>query len=431
MLQEIPGDDQALRSRAAQLSRSASSLQTAIDQLQAVGRQATSSGTNTVMTSLETALQRKEASLGIARDVMQQASQHLNQLANELEQIDAEAIQQGRRMEATYGHPMAPLTYVEPYVARADNARAQTAAQLVALTHRAPGNGQTAHHGFLRDVWDGTLGDLLSGVDHLATGLWNLTGREIYDRKGADQSWDSVIHGVEYIFTHKKQFAESVPSSLADMQLFHKDFSAWVVATAINVGSLFVGVGEFKAAMRLLDLRVALKAGESVGDTAKLLAQYPAVAARAKILSLPGSTGLWNLGHFQRGFAAEDLVASIWSQKDPGSIHLYSTHPSVDLWNPDLGQVTSVKSIDPAAPTYVNSPSAFYGKLNGYVQKLQDYTPTKLNNGAVTLRDYRLKQLVIVLPETGLTDAQALKINDLLTNPENSDIDIQIVEVPR
>src|SRR5262249_43923799 len=161
-----------------------------------------------------------------------------------------EAVQQRRQMEFAHGHPVSPLIYLEPFMERANEARSQTAAQLSSLAGRAPGAQHGAHHGFLRDVWDGSVGGLISGAEHAAAGAWDLTFRAIYDPHGAGRSWENLVRGVEAAVQHPGQFAEATVNTLTDSDLRHRDLPAWLAATAINVASFFVGAGEAKAVLK-------------------------------------------------------------------------------------------------------------------------------------------------------------------------------------
>ncbi len=426
MLQVIPGDDQALRSRAAQLSAGAASIQTIIDQARSTEQQA-NAGSNPVTSAVASALQHQQTILDAARDVMQQAGQYLNQLANELEQIDAEAVQQRRQVESQPGSAFLELTYLEPFTQRANQARSAAASQLSGLTDRAPGLPHAKHHSFLGDVWDGTIGSILSGLKDLGKGLWDLTGQALYDSHAAERSWANTIHDVEYIAGHKEQFGDAVWNSLIESDLRHRDLPAWIAAMTINVASLFVGIGEAKGALKgLLD---SLKAGQA-GDTAKLLSQYPNLASVIKVL--PSSeAGIWNLQYFVRGFKIEDLVAAMWKADDTSSIHLYPTHPGVDLWNLETSTVTSVKSIDPALPTYANNPSKFASTIDNYAAKLQKFTPETLNRDRALPSYYQNKELVVALPSTGMTPAQASKMSEIVAKYSQQGINITIVEVKR
>lgn len=268
MLQLIPGDDQALRSRAGQLSVVASSIQTVIEHIGSAEQQVKLAGTNTVTAQLTSALRKDQALLGNACSVMQQASQCLNNLAGELEQIDAEAVQQRRQVEASAGHALLELTYLEPYLVRADSARTATANQLTRLTNQAPGLPKPPHHGFLRDVWDGTIGGLLSGLWAAGKGAWDLTGEGFFNEKKWEKSWSDTVRDSEQIGEHPGAFGKAAWDSISESDLRHQDPAAWSVAMLINVASLFVGVGEVNAALKATKLGDALRAMSSVDRTA-------------------------------------------------------------------------------------------------------------------------------------------------------------------
>lgn len=267
VLQLIPGDDQALRSRAGQLSAVASSIQTVIEQVRSAEQQVKLAGTNTLTAKLASALQKDQTLLGNACSVLQQAGQCLNELAVELEQIDAEAVQQRRQVEASPARAFMDLTYLEPYLQRADSARTAAASQLTRLTNQAPGLPRSSHHGFLRDVWDGTLGGLLSGLWGAGKGAWDLTGEGFFNTKEWEKSWSNTIHDADQIGEHPGAFAAAVWDGISESDLRHKDPAAWTVAMVINVASLFVGVGEVKGALELTKIGDALKASEVMGDT--------------------------------------------------------------------------------------------------------------------------------------------------------------------
>lgn len=252
VLQLIPGDDQALRSRAGQLNAVASSIQTVIEQLRSAEQQVKLAGANMMTAKLASALQKDQTLLGNACSVLQQAAQCLNDLAGQLEQIDAEAVQQRRQVEASPARMFTELTYLEPYLQRADSARAIAASHLTRLTNQAPGLPKSSHHGFLRDVWDGTLGGLISGLWGAGKGAWDLTGEAFFNEKEWEKSWSNTIHDVEQIGEHPGAFAKGMWDGISESDLRHKDPAAWTVAMAINVASLFIGAGEVKGALELI-----------------------------------------------------------------------------------------------------------------------------------------------------------------------------------
>lgn len=280
MLQLIPGDDQALRSCAGQLSAVASSIQTVIEHVGLAEQQVKSAGANMVTTKLSSALQKDQTLLGNACSALQQAAQCLNTLAGELEQIDAEAVQQRRQVAASAGHALLELTYLEPYLVRADSARTTAANQLTRLTNQAPGLPKSPHHGFLRDVWDGSIGGLLSGLWGVGKGAWDLTGEGLFNEKKWAKSWSDTARDTEQIVEHPGAFGNAAWDAISESDLRHQDPAAWGVAMAINVASLFVGAGEVNAALKTTRIGDALKvSGLAAGDTSAMLTAHEFSAA--------------------------------------------------------------------------------------------------------------------------------------------------------
>jgi len=121
-------------------------------------------------------------------------------------------------------------------------------------------------------------------------------------------------------------------------------------------------------------------------------------------------------------------VAREWRNASSSSRHLVRNNPGIDLFDPGLDTITSVKSIDPRALSYAEKPGALYSKLNKDALTLRNYNPKSVYGGqTIWAEDIEIRQLVVGLPAEGLSIDHVSSLEKLVGN--FPDLDIQFVVI--
>ncbi|HSX15920.1 MAG TPA: hypothetical protein VLF40_03970 [Candidatus Saccharimonadales bacterium] len=175
-----------------------------------------------------------------------------------------------------------------------------------------------------------------------------------------------------------------------------------------------------------------------LGETGQLIASSPMLEGLVRPITPEAFQELrtdhvWDLkaaGPDGRGFRVEDALAQMWEEDHPGTVHLQSNHPTIDLWDPSRGAATSVKSLDLTDPTY-EDPARFEAKVRHYMKLAKDYSPTEINGQPAYTRTVREREVALALPDTGFTEAHLDRLETLKVDSTVWSILLSLVEIPR
>jgi hypothetical protein len=120
--------------------------------------------------------------------------------------------------------------------------------------------------------------------------------------------------------------------------------------------------------------------------------------------------GVWDQPATKRGRTLEDIFGH----------NLHPNHPTIDIWDPNTGAATSLKSIDLEAPVYqVNGKygNALYNKLSKAVDDLAEFSGGRYAGNDVQGHRITSRTLTVIVPGLG--------------TPEQSQVLRQIFEVGR
>jgi hypothetical protein len=138
--------------------------------------------------------------------------------------------------------------------------------------------------------------------------------------------------------------------------------------------------------------------GEAYGDGV-VHSLIPALGHTAVngILSMrrgPPGRGVWDWPAIKRGRELEPLFGQ----------NLDPNFPTIDIWHPEIGTATSLKSIDLEAPGYQvggKYPNALYNKLSKHIDTLAGFTDTTYRDVTVLERDVKSRVLTVIVPSRG------------------------------
>jgi hypothetical protein len=103
---------------------------------------------------------------------------------------------------------------------------------------------------------------------------------------------------------------------------------------------------------------------------------------------------VWGLAPTKRGRILEPLFGH----------NLHPNYPTVDIWDPESGSVTSLKSIDLRSSTYQvegNSPNALYKKLSGYLNDLAEFEHAEYADIMIPKGAVKSRTLTVIVPNEG------------------------------
>ena len=132
---------------------------------------------------------------------------------------------------------------------------------------------------------------------------------------------------------------------------------------------------------------------------AKRAAQLKVNSAAGKAWDADGlkGRGVWDLPGTKRGRTLEQIFGH----------NLHPNHPTIDVWDPDTGATTSLKSIDLEAPVYeVNGKygNALYSKLSKAVDKLADFEGGRYAGNYVPKDEITSRTLTVIVPSLGTAE---------------------------
>jgi hypothetical protein len=114
------------------------------------------------------------------------------------------------------------------------------------------------------------------------------------------------------------------------------------------------------------------------------------------------SRGVWDLPPTKRGRILEKVFGH----------NLHPDHPTIDIWDPNTGAVTSLKSVDLEAPgyqvkdQYVN---ALYNKLSRGIDKLVEFEGGRY--GVTHVRNVTSRTLTVIVPVLGTAEQRQVLRN--------------------
>ena len=116
------------------------------------------------------------------------------------------------------------------------------------------------------------------------------------------------------------------------------------------------------------------------------------------------SRGVWDLPATKRGRILEKIFGH----------NLHPNHPTIDIWDPNTGAVTSLKSVDLDLPAYQvngNNVNALYNKLSRAVDHLAEFEGGRYAGNDVPLEDITSRTLTVIVPGLGTAEqGQVLRL---------------------
>jgi hypothetical protein len=109
--------------------------------------------------------------------------------------------------------------------------------------------------------------------------------------------------------------------------------------------------------------------------------------------------GVWDSPPTVRGRALEQLFGH----------NLHPNHPTVDIWDPDSGTATSLKSIDLDSPAYRvegNTSNALYNRLSKCVNDLAEFQGSYYTNIYIPEEAIKSRVLTVIVPREGTAAEQ-------------------------
>jgi hypothetical protein len=459
----LDGDPHELTAQADLLGSLATALDGAQRQLKSVQDQLDQAGDNGVRDGVGKQAHAIEGTLQRGSGDLRKAQGVLVSLHNDLLGVDATAKGAQQQLHDAQSHPQTfGLAFIyerEVSHCKSDAAgkRNDAGAKLRQLAHDTP-DYKSAHpswfHRFTHDV-GGIASDTVGGVVDGVKGIGGLTVEAVWNRHASANHWRALFDTVGTVAHHPGAAASGVFHAVIRPDLFKSDPAAWLV----NIGSLFVGGAFFKAPKALSALGKAGRVGErleavgeglrgtlglsttvKVGQSGKLLVDLGVPRANVKVMTSDGNAAIgarhvWERDKYDRGLRIEKGVFTAVKESDPNAVWLEEVvhnHEAIDIYDYHDGIMNSVKSIDPALPSYQNA-SAMRATITSYLNKLDTYDPQTIGGFPVRSGDIQVRQLTLAIPDSGISPAQAEALRDLhadwaaRTNP----IDLVFVEVAR
>ncbi len=116
----------------------------------------------------------------------------------------------------------------------------------------------------------------------------------------------------------------------------------------------------------------------------------------------PRSRGVWDLSAALRGRILEKIFGH----------NLHPNHPTIDIWDPSTGAVTSLKSIDLEAPGYQvegKYANALYNKLSRDLNKLAEFEGGRY--AGTDVRDVTSRSFTLIIPSLGTAEQRQVLRN--------------------
>ena len=113
------------------------------------------------------------------------------------------------------------------------------------------------------------------------------------------------------------------------------------------------------------------------------------------------SRGVWGLPATKRGRILEKIFGH----------NLHPNHPTIDIWDPNTGAVTSLKSIDLDSPTYqVNgqTANALYNKLSDAIEDLAEFEGGRYAGKDVPKAEITSRTLTVIVPRLGTAEQRGV-----------------------
>jgi hypothetical protein len=107
--------------------------------------------------------------------------------------------------------------------------------------------------------------------------------------------------------------------------------------------------------------------------------------------------GVWDLPATKRGRILEKIFGH----------NLHPNHPTIDIWDPNTGAATSLKSIDLETPIYQPNgkyANALYNKLSKAVNELADFEGGRYASDDVPEDEIASRTLTVIVPSLGTAE---------------------------
>jgi hypothetical protein len=127
--------------------------------------------------------------------------------------------------------------------------------------------------------------------------------------------------------------------------------------------------------------------------------EAPTPLPATDVAGRPVGRGVWNLPPTRRGRVLEQLFGH----------NLHPNYPTVDIWDPDSGTVTSLKSIDLDSSTYRaegKNQNALYNTLNKYVNDLAEFQSAGYADIYIPEEAIKSRTLTVIVPSAGTAAQQ-------------------------
>jgi RHS repeat-associated protein len=103
--------------------------------------------------------------------------------------------------------------------------------------------------------------------------------------------------------------------------------------------------------------------------------------------------------------------------------------PTIDIWEPDIGDAVSIKSIDLSSASY-QSESTLRSTLTGYVNSVANFSGGSYSGLRITAGQIRSRGLLLAIPPSGGTDAQWEVIQSVVADGASQGVTVKVVIVP-
>jgi hypothetical protein len=103
------------------------------------------------------------------------------------------------------------------------------------------------------------------------------------------------------------------------------------------------------------------------------------------------SRGVWDLPATKRGRILEKIFGH----------NLHPNHPTIDIWDPNTGSATSLKSVDLESPTYQvkgENVNALYNKLSSAIDDLAEFEGGRYAGNDVPGEEIKSRTLTVIVP---------------------------------
>lgn len=494
----IAGDPGSIRLQARSFGNVASRTETTAEELRSISQLAARLGGENVATSgLKGALEHEVSQLRVAGEKYRKAQEILNSLAACLDDIEPDArraYNEPCKEPGLFDFLFKGKTYPD-YQQDAQAAITRAAAQIEALAQQPAylNRGPTtwdAIVGFAQAfVEEGqqTAKDIGESVGENVAGMFQAVKFLMYDANPATvvfrrdelvETWQNTVDDAVTVLGAMKespgQFWNGVWEATYDKELLDKNPAAWFAVTAGSALSMLIpgvagakalGVaGKISASSTKIGGKLGSFAREAsegfrkyltrnageMGATGQLLTK---ALPDVKVYSVKVGTDAhsaflqrtigegWSANPSLRGYGGEDASNALFGSLDEFYLPAIQNTKGIDGVSLSDGVLTvsQVKSIDPSLNSYAR-PSQFFGTLKSYMDDLALYDHGSVgflygsNDLKIDLGDIDAKQLVILLPDSGMSVEHAERLGDLVeltSHPDYEDIEIVIIEVAR